>query len=1162
MKKLLSLLMAAVMLCSVCGFAFAEDTALPQAGDQVNGFTVTDVRRFELIGADMITYVHDQTGAIVVHLSNNDTNRVFDITFRTPTLDNKGIPHVFEHATLGGSAKYPSASLFFNMLYQTYNTYMNAATYNVMTTYPVASLSEEQLLKYADFYTDSCFNPMIYENEDLFREEAWRYVMATPEDDLTIAGTVYSEMQGSNTLSAIASLNFEGTLFPGAANGKSHGGLVSDIPTMTWEDLKNYHTAYYHPSNSLTILYGKLDHADEFLSLLNGYFSDYEKKDFDIEAIRNAGYTPIAEPVTAVFDYPYAEGADVSKNTVIYYGLVCENVTAEEALALDYLTTLLNDTSSNFQQTCMEYLPGATVSCYVTDPTPELAVYFTVSGVDPEDAEIFKQLCDAGIADVIANGFDAEAVDAIDAATRMDILLATESSSIGVDIIPTIAYYWSTTGDLYYYMNYVEALDQFSAIAMDGSMQAVSEKYLLNNARTALCVTRPVAGLAEEQEAQLADELAQVKAAMTEEEINAIVEYTNREDAADDSSEYIRQLTAVTVENLPEEKRVFDIEDTTDETGLRHVYVNAAADGIGETTLLLDASGLDQDQLHYFKLFTDVLGVLNTASHNAQQIAALSNRYLYNGVIRVSVMEAPDGGVHPYLRSAFIALDDDIEEGYDLIRELIYTTDFSDVDTLKGFVSRLKTSLRSTISNDCYAVELYRVEGASDPVNAYFSYVTYVDYYNFLCATEALLESDPDAVVSSLNAIRDYFNNSTNAVTGYVGGASGRAENDRVAAAFLSTLDAKPIEKKEYTFDTVQSSEAMIVDSSVAFNMVFATWEQMGLEKLNGACDAITAYVSDRYLYPLLRDQYGVYSVFCAADDIGLYIITYRDPNVAESFNVLDMLGEMIAQDVPTQETLDGYILSSYSVYATSSGELTDGFTALLNHIGGQEQTETVQYMAELKALTPELFMEYAPMFAAAVKNGTRATSGSRGLISANADLYENILNPFSVTDPSEAGYTDIAEDDPYYEYVMYALENAFVSAKSETETGAKEQVTLGDMACAMSIVGLGEAMPADEAISTLAQFGILPMDAADAKLCREELCYYMVNFCYACGIPVESGDISAFADAADVTPGIEGEIGWAVEVGLFLPEGDQLLPQEPALMQDLCYMMYALTAE
>ena len=40
---------------------------------------------------------------------------------------------------------------------------MNAQTMDALTQYPVASLSEEQLLSLADFYVDSCFHPMIME---------------------------------------------------------------------------------------------------------------------------------------------------------------------------------------------------------------------------------------------------------------------------------------------------------------------------------------------------------------------------------------------------------------------------------------------------------------------------------------------------------------------------------------------------------------------------------------------------------------------------------------------------------------------------------------------------------------------------------------------------------------------------------------------------------------------------------------------------------------------------------------------------------------------------------------------------------------------------------------------------------------------------------------
>ena len=131
---------------------------------------------------------------------------------------------------------------------------MNAMTAPLYTTYPVASLSEEQLLKYADFYTDSCLHPLILEDESIFREEAWRYRLADKESDLTIEGTVYSEMLGAVDINSEAYRNFLKTAFPGSTIGNVSGGDPAYIPDMTWESLRSYHDLYYHPSNCCAFL--------------------------------------------------------------------------------------------------------------------------------------------------------------------------------------------------------------------------------------------------------------------------------------------------------------------------------------------------------------------------------------------------------------------------------------------------------------------------------------------------------------------------------------------------------------------------------------------------------------------------------------------------------------------------------------------------------------------------------------------------------------------------------------------------------------------------------------------------------------------------------------------------------------------------------------------
>ena len=241
-KKFLALLLTAALVAALPGAAASAETApaaedaettppaettesaaLPSIGDTLHGFTVTEIRDFPLMDAEIVQFVHDRTGAELYYIANDDNNRLFDLTFFTRAYDNTGLPHVFEHSTLDGSEKYPSKSLFFNLSYQTYQTFMNAMTYPLMTTYPVASLSEEQLLRLADYYTDSCLNPMIMTDESIYREEAWRYRLMDKDADLTIEGTVYSEMQGAIEVHSMALNNFMNTIFPGSFIGNDSG---------------------------------------------------------------------------------------------------------------------------------------------------------------------------------------------------------------------------------------------------------------------------------------------------------------------------------------------------------------------------------------------------------------------------------------------------------------------------------------------------------------------------------------------------------------------------------------------------------------------------------------------------------------------------------------------------------------------------------------------------------------------------------------------------------------------------------------------------------------------------------------------------------------------------------------------------------------------------
>ena len=62
-----------------------------------------------------------------------DNNKTFTIGFRTPPVNDTGVPHILEHSTLSGSKKFPVKDPFVELLKGSLNTFLNAMTFSDKT---------------------------------------------------------------------------------------------------------------------------------------------------------------------------------------------------------------------------------------------------------------------------------------------------------------------------------------------------------------------------------------------------------------------------------------------------------------------------------------------------------------------------------------------------------------------------------------------------------------------------------------------------------------------------------------------------------------------------------------------------------------------------------------------------------------------------------------------------------------------------------------------------------------------------------------------------------------------------------------------------------------------------------------------------------------------
>ena len=103
---------------------------------------------------------HDVSGATVLLVENEDTNKAFGIGFGTFPSDDTGVFHILEHSVLAGSEKYPVTSPFLQLLKSSMASFLNAMTFPDKTVYPFATPNETDFRNLMDVYLNAVFCPL------------------------------------------------------------------------------------------------------------------------------------------------------------------------------------------------------------------------------------------------------------------------------------------------------------------------------------------------------------------------------------------------------------------------------------------------------------------------------------------------------------------------------------------------------------------------------------------------------------------------------------------------------------------------------------------------------------------------------------------------------------------------------------------------------------------------------------------------------------------------------------------------------------------------------------------------------------------------------------------------------------------------------------------
>ena len=951
-------------------------------------------------GNQVLLYEHQKSGAYVVWLKNDDTNRAFNIAFQTRAYDDVGLPHIFEHACLAGSKKYPSSNLFNQMGAQTYNTYMNASTYQNFTCYPMSSLSEEQLFASLDVYMNGIFDPLVLSEENDLKREAVRLVLKSPEEEITATGAVYNELLG--VMSDKNSVNYYGLkklLFPGSTDASITGGNPDDILKVSWQSVKDFHKKYYQPSNMVIFLYGKLD-ISRFLKYFDeSFLCNYERTKVDLN---DDSYRPFEGCREDTLEFPVTAGSNTKNASIFNYAFSLDGADYQTYNDLRIFGNYIGQESSWLTVTLKERFPSAEYYCYFQNSLRHPYYVFSVENINEEDKDELKAIFQQAVEAFCSEKLDRKYIDIFAKGLKMSTILDQEEPD-GISELNNAAIFWSVTG------NPLEALDAYNALmklpktSSPESVLATAKKFLLSPKQAALLVTKPVAGLAEKKSAEKSSFFAQKKKAMSKEEISALIQENNDYEkwlSDNEKKDLLDKVKVIGLENLPEESRDVEISDSS-ENGVRELTGEIKGLQYVSTSLCFNLQTLPARYLHPVMLYFSLLESLETEHYALSELEAFCMANVYSTSFYTTYFNMKDqlesGGSGIYSVARLSCLNESLSESLKYIEEVLLHTKLSDFNTIRSFAGRMAISRKENLINNPAALASDLAFTALHPAYTDRYFTIKNDYWDFLEKVSKMTDEEVAVLAGQIKEGLSYVFNRNNLVFTCIGDKKQIEKCRKFQKDLCQKLSSENL-KKEDLFNHHQplpKSIAVIIPGNSYYDYKGISLQSLGI-KYNAKYESLVSLLSEAHLFTSIRYKFGAYGAGSWISDNGLYLYSYRDPHVKNTYQIFDSSSKALKDKNISVKNLEGYITSIYSDLAREDSTSSLMSIKISSHLAGDyENNKTLRYMKEIKSTEEKDIDDFIIMLEKLEKEGVKVTVGAADKIRENASMFDLIIEDF-----------------------------------------------------------------------------------------------------------------------------------------------------------------------
>jgi len=948
------------------------------------------------IASKVSLYRHRKTGAEVLSFVNDDENKVFGITFKTPPEDSTGVAHILEHSVLCGSRKYPVKKPFVELIKSSMNTFLNAMTFPDKTAYPVASQNLQDFYNLVDVYLDAVFFPLI--SEDTFRQEGWHYEADGTQMPLAFKGVVFNEMKGAySSPAAVLGKLSQQSLYPDNAYGVNSGGDPKAIPDLNYNYFKGFHKRLYHPSNARIVFYGDDPESQRFM-MLNEYLSQFEAAPVDAEVKLQPRWN---KPRQIEGTYA-ASDAEPGKPTgmVTVNWMLDEIVDTEALIALSVLEhVLVGNPASPLRKALTdsglgEGLTGSGLADDFRQPM------FTVGlkGIDEADGGKVEVLILETLQRLTREGIDKLTIEA--SMNSFEFALRennTGSFPRGMALMFRTLRGWLHGGDPFDALSYEKPLAAVKAKLASGGrvFEELIARHLVGNAHRTTVLLKADPNLSAEEAADERSRLENVAAGLDEDEREDIVEMTARLKALQEEPDppaALAKIPTLGLKDLDRTNKPIPIERGT-LAGAR-LYTHALpTNGVVYLDLGFDLRRVPPSLVPYLSIFSRALFQTGTAKEDFVSLTQRIGRSTGGvGASRSISLMRDTKTTSAWLFVRGKAVPDKAPELLAIITDVLTSARLDNRERIKQMLLEEKAGFESSLAGRGSGLAASRLSAALNAPAWANEASGGIEYLFFLRDLIKRVDSDWPSVEKALVQLRDVLIDRASMVVNVTADDAIWQKFRPQLEAFVASLPLAAGAPLDWPV-AAPKSEGLTFPAQVNYVAKGGDLYPLGYVH-SGATSVALRHLNTTYMWDRVRVQGGAYGGSAGFDPhSGVFMFTsYRDPNLLPTLAAYDGAAAFLGEGVGEQDLVRSIIgaIGTIDTYRLPDAK---GFTSLMWELTGSTEESRQQRRDEVLGATAKDFKRVGEVLGALASTARVAVLGSETAIKAANDERSGFLS-------------------------------------------------------------------------------------------------------------------------------------------------------------------------